>query len=219
MRVDNVSHHSYFVGMISNQASQGKPASQDRTPGRICPWWAGPLLCCPVRNWLESPKALLAPHVRPGMTVLEPGCGMGFFSLPLARMVGTSGRVVCVDVQPRMVAGLARRARRAGLSERITAMACPPGDLGVAEWTGRVDLAVAIHVVHEIGDPERFFRQIGSALRPGGRLFVLEPRGHVSPEGFEEEIAIARRTGLVMVDGSGFKRNHAALLSRPEVGQ
>ena len=50
------------------------------------------------------------------MTVLEPGPGMGFFTLELARIVGPEGRVVAVDVQPKMVEGLQKRARRAGLS-------------------------------------------------------------------------------------------------------
>jgi ubiquinone/menaquinone biosynthesis C-methylase UbiE len=149
------------------------------------------------------------------MTVLEPGCGMGYFSLPLARLVGPTGRVVCVDVQPRMVAGLVRRARRAGLLDRITASACSPGDLGLAEWDGRVDLAVAIHVVHEVGDTEGLFRQIARALRPGGQVFVLEPKGHVSKELFDAQMAAASRAGLSVEGGPSVMRNLAALLTKP----
>ncbi len=75
------------------------------------------LLASPVRRWMgENPEALLTPYVREGMTVLEPGPGMGFFTLPLARMVGPAGRVVAVDIQARMLDALERRARKAGLT-------------------------------------------------------------------------------------------------------
>jgi SAM-dependent methyltransferase len=217
-RVDKTRFRSYRPGMAVEDRLQGKPSRTGHAPGRLCPWWAGPLLCCPLRRWLEPPERLLGPYVRPGMTVLEPGCGMGYFSLTLARLVGPAGRVVCVDVQPRMLSGLVRRAKRAGLLERITTAVCSPEDLGVVEWEGRVDLAVAIHVVHEVGDPEDLFRQIARALRPGGQLFVLEPTGHVSKELFDAEMAAASRAALTVQGGPSVRRNLAALLTKPGTG-
>lgn len=60
---------------------------------RVCPWWLGYLLASPLRRLMVDPKKLLAPYVHEGMTVLEPGRGMGFFTLELARLVDASGRV------------------------------------------------------------------------------------------------------------------------------
>lgn len=85
----------------------------------VCPWWLGYLLVSPLRRWLHDPRVLLAPYVAPGMVVLEPGPGMGFFTLELARAVGSAGRVVAADVQPRMLQGLRRRAESAGLADCI----------------------------------------------------------------------------------------------------
>jgi ubiquinone/menaquinone biosynthesis C-methylase UbiE len=86
----------------------------------VCPWWAGYLLASPIRRWfMQSPEEMLSPFVREGMTVLEPGPGMGFFTLPLAQMVGPSGRVVAVDIQPKMLSELRRRAEKVGLAGRI----------------------------------------------------------------------------------------------------
>ena len=82
---------------------------------RICPWWLGYLLANPIRRLWHNPRAILQSSVQEGMLVLEPGCGMGFFTLELARLVGRNGKVIAVDVQPRMIAGLKRRARKAGL--------------------------------------------------------------------------------------------------------
>src|SRR5437667_12782103 len=87
---------------------------------RVCPWWIGYLLASPVRRWLgQDPVEILAPYVREGMTVLEPGPGMGFFTLELARLVGTSGRVVAVDIQPKAIERLKRRAAEARLRHVI----------------------------------------------------------------------------------------------------
>ena len=86
---------------------------------RLCPWWLGYLLAHPVRRIWQEPRVILAPFVSEGMLVLEPGCGMGFFTIELARLVGPHGKVLAVDLQPRMLAGLQRRARRAGVESRI----------------------------------------------------------------------------------------------------
>ena len=90
-------------------------------PRRVCPWWLGYLLASPVRRMFQHPAQMLAGHVRAGMTVLEPGPGMGFFTLELARLVGGSGRVIAVDIQPRMLDGLRRRAAKAGVLDRVDA--------------------------------------------------------------------------------------------------
>jgi ubiquinone/menaquinone biosynthesis C-methylase UbiE len=179
-----------------------------------CPWWAGPLLASPIRRLLESPEKLLGPWVSPGMTVLDVGCAMGFFSLPLARMAGPGGRVLCVDVEPRMIEGLVRRATRAGLAERIVPITCGDDDLGLADREGTVDLAVAIHSLHEMPDIERALRQIAGALRPGGRLLLLEPKGHTSQETWEYELKAAGRSGLRVVGRPVLRRRRSALLEK-----
>ena len=86
---------------------------------RVCPHWVGYLLINPLRKLFENPNKILGPFVQEGMIVLEPGCGMGYFTLPLARMVGPKGRIVAVDIQPKMLSGLRRRAQKAGLLSRI----------------------------------------------------------------------------------------------------
>ena len=165
-----------------------------------CPPWLGYLLISPLRRWLENPRAYLNPHVRPGMRVLEPGPGMGFFTLELARLVGPAGRVVAVDLQPKMIEVLRRRAQRAGLADRIEARCCPPGGLGLGDLASSIDLAVVIHMLHEVGDPDAFLREVHAALKPGGAMFVVEPRGHVSAAGFQAELARATAAGFAVAE-------------------
>jgi 2-polyprenyl-3-methyl-5-hydroxy-6-metoxy-1,4-benzoquinol methylase len=164
----------------------------------VCPVWVGYLLLNPLRRLFEHPERLLSPFVRPGMTVLEPGCGPGFFTLPLARMVGENGQVICADVQEKMLDIVRRRAESAGLSKRIDLRTVSEKGLAELHLHGEVDLAVAIHMVHEVPDKERFLRDIHNALKHGGRLFVREPRFHVSREMINRMKGICRDIGFDM---------------------
>ncbi|MEJ2659240.1 MAG: methyltransferase domain-containing protein [Desulfobacteraceae bacterium] len=162
----------------------------------VCPFWLGYLLLNPLRKLLEHPDRLLGPFVRPGMTVLEPGCAMGFFTLPLARMVGPAGRVIAMDIQPGMLGVLERRARKAGLSERIEIRPAMPTGLGVEDLDRCVDFAAALHVVHEMPNPGAFFDEVRRTLKPGGRLLVVEPKGHVSAEAFSQTVTLSEHAGF-----------------------
>jgi SAM-dependent methyltransferase len=185
----------------------------------VCPWWIGYLLVSPLRKLVQDPAAILAPHVREGMTVLEPGPGMGFFTLEAARRVGPSGRVVAVELQPRMLAGLRRRAARAGLAGRIEAREAGPETLGVGDLAGKVDLVLAFALVHELPDAGRFFSEVRATLAPGGKVLVAEPAGHVKAAEFEESLAAAARAGLRREPGPKVWRSHTAVLvaSGPDV--
>lgn len=180
---------------------------------RVCPWWLGYALVSPLRRLWQPPEKILAPFVRQGMFVLEPGCGMGFFTLDLARMVGPTGCVVAVDLQERMLAGLKRRARRAGLADRIEARLAQPDRLGISDLAGRVDVAFALHVVHEVPDAASFFSEIAATLKPDGRLLFVEPRGHVPEKAFAASLSLAVQAGFQVIDRPRIRRDPAALLA------
>jgi len=180
----------------------------------VCPWWIGYLLISPLRRLVQNPRQILAPYVTPGMIALDAGCGMGFFSLDMAGMAGPEGRVVCVDLQPRMIKTLVRRASKAGLLDRIECRVCDSHGLGLEDLADRVDFALAYAIVHELPDAEGFFRQIREALRQGGNCLIAEPKGHVPGDAFERTIALAERTGLSCVSRPEIRRSRAALLRR-----
>jgi ubiquinone/menaquinone biosynthesis C-methylase UbiE len=181
---------------------------------RVCPWWLGRLLASPLRRLLQDPDKILAPFVRPGMTVLEPGPGMGFFTLPLARMVGEGGCVHALDVQKKMLVGLERRAKKPGLSARIRARLAQPDSLGIGNLTGKVDLLWAFAVVHEMPSADTFFSEIASTLKPNGIVLLAEPAGHVSSADFEAELEAAKRQGLYIAERPVIRRSHAAVLKK-----
>jgi len=181
---------------------------------RVCPWWMGYFLASPLRKLWQHPHAILAPFVSEGMFVLEPGPGMGFFTLELARLVGPAGRVVAVDMQERMLSSLVRRAARAGLRDRIETRQVSGESLGVADLAGRVDFALAFAMVHEVPDAAHFFDDVATALRPGGKVLLAEPQGHVTPAQFDDTLALAARAGLVLESRPTISASRAALLVR-----
>ena len=181
---------------------------------RVMPWWLGYFLLSPLRRLRQDPALILAPYVREGMTVLEPGPGMGYFTLELARRVGPAGRVVAVDLQPRMLAALRRRAERAGLGARIEARQATGADLGVADLAGRVGFVLAFALVHEVPDADAFFAQVAAALEPGGRVLLAEPTGHVSETEFADTLAAAAARGLAPAGAPAIRGSRTALLAR-----
>ncbi len=184
---------------------------------RICPWWLGYFLASPLRKLGGNPEKILSPHVRDGMTVLDVGPGMGFFTLPLAKLAGPSGRVIAVDLQEKMLNGLQRRAKRAGFSERIECRLASEKSLNLADLAGRINFALAYYVVHEVPDRDRLFSEIALTLAPGGRLLIVEPSGHVSFENFGKTLALAREAGLSPVSDVPLKLKLAALLEKSAI--
>lgn len=163
---------------------------------KVCPWWLGYFLANPLRRLMHDPAAILGPFVTGGMVVLEPGPGMGFFTLELARLVGPRGKVVAVEVQARMLRELRRRAAKAGLLDRIDARQGPGDRMGLDDLEGRVDFILAFAVVHELPDAERFFGEASSVLKPGCRLLLAEPSRHVSEQEFAATLRIAGQNGF-----------------------
>jgi len=182
-------------------------------PQHVCPWWIGYLLASPVRRIFNSPQKVLAGHVRPGMTVLEPGPGMGFFTIELARMAGGSGRVIAVDIQPRMLAALKRRAARAGVLERVEIRQALPDSLGLGDLEAAVDFTLAFAVVHELPSAATFFREVADVSKPGARILLVEPKGHVKAPKFDDELCAARDAGFIPI-GVSEKRQNTALLEK-----
>jgi len=180
-----------------------------------CPPWVGYLLLNPLRKLLENADRILGPFVREGMIVMEPGCGMGYFTLPLARMVGPKGRVVAVEIQLKMLSVLERRARKAGLLDKIELRQAGAHGLGVEDLSGEVDFAAALHMVHEVPDQSSFFTEVWKALKPGGKLLVVEPRRHVTQDRFEQTVAAAEKIGFKPEAMSSKVGGRGALLTKP----
>ena len=185
---------------------------------RVCPWWMGYFLANPLRRLMENPQKLLGNHVKPGMRVLEPGCAMGFFSLDLARMVGSEGKVIALDLQERMLAGLKKRALKAGLLGRLDIRQVDRHSLNIEDLRSSMDLAVAIHLVHELPDQAVFFKEVCDSLKPGGRLLFIEPRMHVKDGDMAASLELAEAAGFELISRREYGFGRQAILQTPAAG-
>jgi ubiquinone/menaquinone biosynthesis C-methylase UbiE len=145
-----------------------------------------------------------------------PGCWMrnGIFSLPLAKMVGETGRVVCVDLQERMIKGLIRRSKKAGLLDRIDARVSQKNSLMLNDIAGKIDFVLAFAVVHEVPDKERLLSEICRTMKEEGKLLIAEPKTHVSKTDFDRTISIARSVGFEVSNDLSIRRSYAMLLGK-----
>jgi len=181
---------------------------------RLCPVWVGYLLINPLRTLMQNPEKILGPYVAAGMKILDIGCGMGFFSLPLARIVSSHGKVVCVDVQEKMLKTLKKRAEKAGLTDRIETRVCHRDSLDLDDFNEEIDFVLAFAVIHEVSYVHRFFSDVCKVLKPTGKFLIVEPKGHVSGKDFEKTISIAKRRGFILSKYPKVWRSRTVLLEK-----
>jgi 2-polyprenyl-3-methyl-5-hydroxy-6-metoxy-1,4-benzoquinol methylase len=175
----------------------------------VCPWWLCFTFDNPLRKLLHNPKAILRPYVHPGDRVIDIGPGMGYFTIPLARLVGPKGHVIAIDVQEKMLSALRSRAKKNGVSERIEAQLASQNSLGKHE---PVDFILAFWMAHEVPDQSSFFREIRESLKPNGSLLLAEPIVHVPRKYFLHTLQAAIETGLVVKESPNIRLSHSALL-------
>nr|WP_275406893.1 class I SAM-dependent methyltransferase [Desulfovibrio sp. JC010] len=144
---------------------------------------------------IDPADKALEKWVRPGMKVLDFGCGLGHYSIGAARLVGESGEVVAVDLQKKMLEIAIKRAAKAGLAGRIAFHQCRHDGIG---YPGKVDFVVAGNVIHETPDYRKALQDIYDVLLPGGGFLFTEPRHHVRAGFFDEELKAAIEIGFAV---------------------
>jgi ubiquinone/menaquinone biosynthesis C-methylase UbiE len=177
----------------------------------VCPWWLCHTFDNPLRRLVHDPERLLAPYVQPGMTICDIGCGMGYFTIGLARLVGPEGKVIACDLQQQMLDALMKRACNAGVADRICPHLARPESLGVE---GPIDFVLAFWMAHEVPDQDRFFGEVFRMLKTGGRLLLSEPKFHVTRAAFDQTTVLCRAKGFTTEGSSAIALSRAVLMRK-----
>lgn len=177
----------------------------------ICTWWIAYTFDNPVRKLIHNPPKIFGDYIQEGMTVMDVGCGMGYFSIGMAKLVGASGKVIAVDLQQKMLDVMLKRTRWAGVADRIIPHRCEAGTLGIRE---PVDFILAFWMVHEVGDKLKFFQQLRSTLTPGGKLLIAEPKMHVTADELDQTIEIANNNGFQSCGRPEIRLSRTALFQK-----
>jgi ubiquinone/menaquinone biosynthesis C-methylase UbiE len=192
-------------------ALRNKKVAPEVEPAELCPWWICFTFDNCLRRRLQNPTKIISVYVKEGWKVLDVGPGMGYFTIPLAKMVGTSGKVIAADLQKHMLDAIHRRAVRARVQDRIILHQTKAGELGLTE---PVDFCLAFWMVHEVRYRQRFLSQIASILKPSGTMLVAEPKLHVSRDNFTATLTLAQEIGFVVIDRPKIFLSNAALLKK-----
>jgi ubiquinone/menaquinone biosynthesis C-methylase UbiE len=195
--------------MDTNQTKKITMEQKDRNK-RICPVELAGGLDNSVRRLLQNPQKILKPYIRAGMTVLDLGCGPGFFSVEIAKMVSDSGKVIAADLQDGMLEKVNKKIKGTVLEPRITIHKCQEDKIGVTE---NVDFVLIFYMIHEVPDQGSLLRELKSILKPGGKIFIIEPNFHVSKKSFEEMTNKITDMGFEILDRPKVFISRAVLLT------
>ena len=165
-----------------------------------------------VRRYFQNPKKIVGEYVKEGDLALDIGCGPGFFTIEMAKMVGEEGSVIAIDLQPEMLAKVGRKAEQQNLSKRIALHKCPQDKIGLPKDI-RADFVLAYYMVHETPDPNIFLSEIKSLLDDKGKVLIVEPKFHVSKKSFIQTEIDAWKAGLKVIDRPVKKGGRSLLLS------
>ena len=175
----------------------------------VCPWWLCFTFDNVFRKLYQDPDKIVRGCIRPGDTVLDIGAGMGYFTIPMARLAGPRGRVIAVDLQERMLAGIRLRAEKAGLQDRIVLHL---GEIDSVAPGTAADFILTFWMFHEIPEPTRFLAELSGLLKENGSWLLSEPRMHVSKKAFEATTAAALQAGFRIESRPGIPMSRAVLL-------
>ena len=157
----------------------------------------------PERVREESPdQALRLIGVEQGSQVADIGAGSGYFTVRMARLVGATGRVYATDIQPAMLEILRRRVERERIP-RVELVLGTPSDPRLPR--GSIDLALMVDVYHEFSEPRAMLQAVRAALRPGGRLVLLEYRGEDPAVPIRPEHKMTVAQAKTEVEAEGFR--------------
>ena len=155
---------------------------------------------------------MMAPYVKKGFTVIDIGPGMGYFTIPLLKLVGKDGAVIALDIQEKMLALLKRRAVKAGVAERLVTHLAEPDAFGLEE---KADFILVFWMLHEVPDQLDFFNRLKKIMKNNARVLVVEPKIHVSRAMFVRTMQAAKQSGFLLQDYPRIALSRAILLSRP----
>lgn len=170
--------------------------SKEKRP-YVCPVELACSLDNLLRKAVHNPRKILEPYISKNMTVLDLGCGPGYYTTELAKLVGEEGKVIAADLQQGMLDKVIGKISGTVLEGRVKIHKCQEDKIGVSE---KVDFVLAFWMVHEVHDKQRLFGELKSILNPDGRIWIIEPKIHVEKRSFIKMITLCESAGFEITE-------------------
>lgn len=168
------------------------------TNSHVCPAEHARFFDSSLRKLVHNPSKILKPYIHSGMKVADIGCGPGFFTIPIAQLVGDKGLVYAYDLQSEMLDRVSQKSNKTGLESRVSVHLCESGSIN---FVMEVDCVLGFFMVHEVPDIQALMREVYSALVTGGIFIVVEPIFHVSSKKFQQICEQAEDAGFSLAKG------------------
>jgi ubiquinone/menaquinone biosynthesis C-methylase UbiE len=176
----------------------------------VCPVENAGVLDHSLRRLIQNPSKILKPYIKSGMTVLDLGCGPGFFTIEMAKLLNGNGTVIAADLQEGMLEKVRHKISGTALEQRVKLHLCKKESIGM---TDKVEFILAFYMVHEVPDAEHLMREMKSILNPGGRILIIEPKFHVTKEKFDRLLDMIRSNGFTVNKGPKVFFSRSAILT------
>jgi ubiquinone/menaquinone biosynthesis C-methylase UbiE len=164
-----------------------------------------------LRKLIHNPGKMLKPFIKEGMTVMDLGCGPGFFTLEMARMVGKNGKVTAVDLQDGMLDIVREKVKNANLKNIVEFHNCTSNKIGLSKT---FDFILLFYMLHEVPDQLAFLQEVSSLCIPGGKVLIVEPKFHVAKNDFQKSKEIMIMIGNNVSDGPNIFLSRSVLLEK-----
>lgn len=175
----------------------GREIAHVMGPGGV-PW-----LERPERDSEERPQLMIdALEIKPGQTIADLGAGSGYYSVRIAPLVGQQGEVLAIDVEPRMLRIISERAKQAGAAN-ITTVLSTASDPNLP--ANSVDLLFMVDVYHELAFPFEMMVKVREALKPGGRVALVEYRAEDPKVMIKAVHKMSERQVVRELEAAGFR--------------
>ncbi|MDD3050962.1 MAG: class I SAM-dependent methyltransferase [Candidatus Cloacimonetes bacterium] len=178
---------------------------------KVCPVEMAGGLDNILRRIAQNPQKILKPYIKPGMSVLDLGCGPGFFTVEIAKLLNGSGKVIAADLQQGMLDKITCKIAGSGLENQISLHKCKEDTIGVSE---NVDFILAFYMIHEVPDQKKLFTELVSILNAKGEMLIVEPNFHVSENDFKKMLQICEVSGFSAIAYPKSFMNRSVLLKK-----
>ncbi len=177
---------------------------------KVCPVERAGALDTRFRKIIHKPVKILSPYIKPGDKVLELGCGPGYFTIDIAKLIGNEGLVYAADIQEGMLDIVRKKIELTRMHNRIHIHKCDESGINLKDT---VDFIFAFYVIHEVADQDNTFEEFRKILNPGGKILIIEPAFHVTKNEFLNMLLKLRSKGFRIIDRPYSFLNHSVLLS------
>lgn len=177
---------------------------------RVCPVEKAKMLDSWFRKLFQNPKKILRKYIKKGMTVLDFGCGSGFHTIEIAKLLDSTGKVIAVDFQEGMLNIVKNKMQGTELEKIVQLHKCEQDSIGISE---RVDFILAFYVVHEVPNQDKLFQEFKSILNQNGSILIVEPKFHVNKIEFGQMVNKLKNIGFKEIEQPKIFKSRAIHLS------